>query len=193
MKSATIILLCFFVFAFAKGQTYSSEISDKEIYDFLNWMTKNSGRNYEEPKLSMKHISYFIMSWDTANFIAKDTALIKKYPYMDMQYIYRHEEGLDTMFSQYDRDYLFKQFTSIKDTIWHNKFSNSTLHFKRKQVRVNIYYYSIPLFSADKNYVIVRQNYYCGSLCANGGYHVFRWLGGKKKWEYVTSVNTWMS
>ena len=194
LRKLTLILIGFLNFTLATGQTYSSVISDKEIYDFLNWMTVNDKKYGEEPKLKRKHIYYKTLSWDTANFITKDTALINKYPHFSIegQYLYQRRGGTDTIFKQKDRDFLFQQFAAIKDTIWHDRFSKSKLLSNKKQKRPNRYYYSIPLFSLDKKYVIIHRQYYCGNLCAHGGYYVYRRLGNNK-WEYVTAVNTWIS
>lgn len=178
----------------AIGQTYSSVTSDKEIYDFLNWMTVNDRKYGEEPKLKRKHIYHKILSWDTTNFIIKDTALIKQYQFfpVDGGYLYQSQSGTDTIFKQQDRDFLFIQFAAIKDTIWHDKFSKSKLLTSKKQKRPNRYYYSIPLFSVDKKYVIIHRQYYCGDEYAHDGYYVYRRLDNNK-WEYITAVNTWIS
>lgn len=194
MKTLAIILIGFLSYALATGQTYSSVISDKEIYDFLNWMTVNDKKCSEEPKLKRKQIDYKILSWDTANFMIKDTTLIDEYSFFSIegQYLYKKRSGTDTIFKQQDRDFLFRQFTAIKDSIWHDSFSKSKLHTNNKQTRPNIYGYSIPLFSHDKNYVIIHRVYYCGDVCAYGGYYVYRRIG-EKEWVFVTAVNTWIS
>ena len=194
LRKLTLILIGFLNCTFAVGQTYSSVTSEKEIYDFLNWMTVNDRKYGEEPKLKRKHIYHKILSWDTTNFITKDTSLIPQYQFFSIDgfYLYQSRGGTDTIFNQQDRDFIFRQFTAIKDTIWHAKFSKSKLLTNKKQKRPNRYYYSIPLFSVDKNYVIIHRQYYCGSLCAHGGYYVYRRLDNNK-WEYVTAVNTWIS
>ena len=194
MRKLTLIIIGFLNFTFTFGQTYSSVTSDKEIYDFLNWMTINESKYEEEPKLKRKCIFYKILSWDTTNFIIKDSTLFKKYQFfnIDGRYLYQRQGGTDTIFNQLDRDFIFKQFTEIKDTIWHEKFSKSKLLTHKKQNRPNRNYYSIPLFSADKKYVIVYRKYYCGNECAISSYYVYRRLD-KNKWEYVTEVNTCVS
>lgn len=191
MKKLTLILIGLLNFTFTFGQIYSSLISDKEIYDFLNWMTANDKKYKEEPQKKRKQIYYKILSWDTANFI-KDTAQINKYWYYDENYLFINRSGTDTLFKQQDREFLFKQFTAIKKNIWYFKFSKSKLLISKKQKKTNRYYYSIPLFSVDKNYVIIERIYYCGDQCAHGGYFIYRRLD-KKKWEYVTVVHPWIS
>jgi hypothetical protein len=108
------------------------------------------------------------------------------------QYLFQKDRGTDTMFRQEDRAFLFNQFTSIKDSVWHEAFSHSKLLKNTNQKRPNRYSYSIPLFSLDKKYVIIHKYYYCGSLCAYGGYYIYKRIE-KNKWEYVVAVNTWMS
>lgn len=194
MRILTLLLIVFLNTTFATGQTYSAVTSDKEIYDFLNWMTVNDSKNEDEPKLSRKHISNTILRWDTANFIPKDTLIIngKTYRTGYRQYLFQKADGTDTIFQQQDRAFLLHQFKAIKDSIWHEHFSKSTLLTKKKQIRPNRYYYSIPLFSVDKTYVIIRRMYYCGSLCTHGGYYIYRKID-RNKWEFVMSVHTGIS
>ena len=194
LRKLTLLLIGILNFTLATGQTYSSVTSDQEIYDFLNWMTVNDSKYGEETKLKRKHIHYKILGWDTANFIIKDTALNNQFQFFSIEggYLYQRHGGTDTIFKQQDRDFIFKQFTAIKDTVWHDKFSKSKLLTNKKQKRPDRYYYSIPLFSVDRKYVIIHRIYHCGSLCAHGGYYVYRRLENNK-WEYVTAVNTWIS
>lgn len=193
MRKSMLLFLVMLNFASAIGQTYSTVTSDEEIYDFLNWMTIHSKKYGEEPKLKRKHIHQRILSWDTINFITNDSpSLNDQFSSLDMRYLYQRRSGMDSIFTQQDRDFLFKQFKAIKDTIWHKSFSNSKLLSNKKQKRPNNYYYSIPLFSVDKNYVIIHRQFYCGSSCAYGGYYLYRRLD-KDHWIFVTALNTWIS
>jgi hypothetical protein len=186
-----ITTIIVFVAQFSFGQTYSSLVSDKEIYDFINWMTKAEKRHYEEPFFKRKNIYYKVLTWDTSNFVRTDS-IKNPYSEFDYQYIFKRRGGSDTIFSAADRRYLLKQYFSIKDTIWHKGFKKSKLTKNKRQVRPNRYYYSIPLFSLDKNYVVIRKTYYCGSLCAYFGYYIYR-KTDKDHWELVTCINCGMS
>jgi hypothetical protein len=157
-------------------------------------MTVEVKKHEEEPKLKQKHVYYKILSWDKRNFINNDTLLIKKDEFSDINehYLYKRERGTDTIFNQEDKEFILKQFSAIKDTVWHEKFSHSKLLTNKKQRRPNRYYYSIPLFSVDKKFVIIHKLYYCGSICAYGGYYVYKRIDSKN-WKYITSVNTWIS
>lgn len=176
------------------GQTYSTVITDKEIYNFLNWMTQSEKKYSEEPRLKFKQIFYRMITWDTANFIAKDTALLNKYPYFDLddKFLFQRSSGTDTIFKHADRTFLFQQYNAIKDSVWHQPFAGSKLLKDKNQKMPNRYYYSIPLFSLDRKYVILRRHYYCGNLCAYGGYYIYKRIA-ENKWEYVTSIHTWIS
>jgi hypothetical protein len=193
-KYKTTILLFLLLSIRQFGQTYSSITTDKEIYDFLNWMTKHEDKYREESKLKRKAVFYKILTWDSANFIAKDSNLINQFPYFEIegQYLFQKRAGADTLFSKADRRFLFQQFNAIKDTVWHMRFSHSKLLKNGQQNRPRINYYSIPLFTENKKYVIIHRYYYCGNLCAHGGYFIYEKIGDNK-WKYITAVNTWMS
>ena len=192
MRKLTVILIGLLTCTFITGQTYSSEISDKEIYDFLNWLTVSSKKYSEEPKLKRKQIRHKILNWDKEVFFT-DTIQVRNQPIIaDWDCLYQTRYGTDTIFNQQDRDFIYQQFAAIRDSIWHNGFSKSKLLTNQKQKRTNIHYYSIPLFSFDKSYVIVNRKYCCGDECAYGGFYVYKRIGNKK-WKFVTVVNPWMS
>lgn len=168
------------------GQTYSALKTDKEIYAFLNWMTKKEKKYREEPFYRRKQIYYKISNWDTFNFIRKDT-VDNRYYEDDMAYLFYKRDGADTIFKAADRAYLIQQYFAIKDSVWHTPFHHSRLTRNNRQFRPNRYYYSMPLFSVDHQYVIVQKTYYCGRLCAVFGYFVYRKID-PNHWELVTCI-----
>lgn len=191
-----LLIFCFLWTESCFAQTYSSLIEDKEIYSFLNWLTKSEKRPYGEPKLKRKEIYYEISKWDSASFIVKDTALQAKYPFfdLDMRYIYKHSLGVDTLLNRQDRSFLFEQFSAIRDTVWHTPFNHSKLLLNRNQKRPNRHYYSVPLFSVDRKYVIVNSAYVCGGLCAYMGIYLYQRIG-TDEWKYlltIHSVTAWL-
>jgi hypothetical protein len=190
-KRTFILTILILVRQLSFGQTYSSLTTDKEIYDFLNWMTITEKKYEEEPFLKRKNIYYEMSTWDTANFVRTDT-INNPYSEFERKYLFKKRGGSDTIFNTADRKYLLQQYFAIKDTIWHNRFKNSKLTKNKNQVRPNRYYYSVPLFSVDKNHVVVSKIYYCGSLCAYFGYYIYRKID-KDNWEFVTCINCGMS
>ena len=188
------------------NQTYSYLINDEEIYSFLDWLTTNEGINnihFNVP--NPKKIVNEMLMWEISNFIPQETYIpknknlffrlisrLKRQEYfLDFdKYIYDSKKGTDTIFKEQDRDFLFLQFVAIKDTIWYNTFSESEL--VTREEKLYIHYFSIPLFSIDKNYVIIELYYYCGTECAWGGYYVYRRLDNNN-WKYITTVHQWES
>ncbi|MBK8501305.1 MAG: hypothetical protein IPL46_03345 [Saprospiraceae bacterium] len=192
MKRLIISFIGLLAVANTMAQTFSSMIRDHEIYNFLNWITVNEKKYREEPKLMRKNIYSKILNWEMANFVAEDTSLINKNPNFSLDDKFLYQGQADTIFKLEDKNFLYSQFLAIKDTVWHHKFLASKLIIDEEYKKLNRYHYSIPLFSADKNLVIVHRQYFCGNLCAYGGYFVYR-RRGYDKWELVTSVNTWIS
>ncbi len=174
------------------SQTYSNIIPDSEIVSFLTWEIKSTDGYSEESFLSPKRkIFYRISDWDTLNFIKPDT--LNDYEFLaNLFFLYQDRNKLDTIFNQEDRDFIFQQFTDIKDTLWQHKFPKAIITDKKNKKRPSRYYYSLPLFSKDKKHVIIKREYYCGSLCAHGGYFIYKRLDDKT-WKLVTVVNRWVS
>ncbi len=182
----------FFVFSrlISVGQTYSSIVSDKEIYNFLNWLATNQKKYSEEPKDETRIVSYEISKWDSALFLPLDSA--KKYHIKYSSRFLFKEDGMDTIFSLQDQQFIFKQFTSIKEKSWHESFQNSKLWDGKEQEHTNRNYYSIPLFSLDKKYVLIYKEYYCGNVCGYLGYYIYRRID-KNKWKGVRALRTGIS
>ncbi len=192
MRLLTLILSAGLGYSLTFGKTYSAVISDSTIISFMGWEIKSTEGYSEKPVVSSKrNIHFRMMNWDTLNFIMPDA--IKDYDLLvRIMYLYNDKNGLDTIFDQKDRDFLFYQFANISDTVWQHPFPKSRLIDKQNKKQPNHYYYSVPLFSKDMKYVIVKREYYCGSLCAHGGYFIYRRLG-KDNWEFVKLINGWVS
>lgn len=99
---------------------------------------------------------------------------------------------LDSIFTKEDKEYLFKQFLGQRDSIWRQKFDRSKLSHVKKQHKPNRHSLSLPLFSANNKYVIIWETYHCGRLCGHGAVKVYR-RNHSDTWEYVGSVNAWIS
>lgn len=187
MKKIVFILFLLLSQVFCFGQTYNDIVSDREIASFLIWEVNSTEGYPEEPWLSSKRrISHTILKWDSLNFICSDTlSKIEK----NLLYLFKEENKLDTIF---DAEYLLKQFNSCKDVTWKIEVPNTIMTSRRVRKRPNRYYYSVPLFSKDRKYVIVKRVYLCGSLCAYGGYFIYKKVD-KSSWKLVKIVNMWVS
>lgn len=155
----------------------------------MNLLIKSDKREEEDSKFKRRRIANKIMQWDSSNFISKNKSPTDQF-IDEYYYIYR-PKFIDTTFKQVDKDFIFRQFVTAKDSIWRHRFPHSKVIIAKKQKRARRYYYTIPLFSADKQIVIIMKEFYCGDLCAYGGTYIYKKVGDK--WKLFAEVNKWMS
>lgn len=186
MRIFTIIILIIILSCnkLINAQTYTSVISDQEIYSFMNWMIKNDTKGFGESNFMRKQIMSEIVPWDTSDFIIIDTALLThKQQYYQGAIVFGHTQDIDTIFNNQDLVFIYEQYTSLQNKVWTTRFSRSLLRnepmLKRPYRR-----YSIPLFSSDRKYVIIKSYYNCGNLCGSFGYMLYRKID-LHKWVYV--------
>ncbi|MBY0478542.1 MAG: hypothetical protein K2Q24_12915 [Chitinophagaceae bacterium] len=182
--------LLFFVLLFlinmpAVCQTYSSITTDKEIVDFINWHVNNDKRYSEEPLLRKRVINKEISYWDSTHFIPGSS---KNNRYNDGMYLFKDEHKfLDTIFTAEDKEFFFQQFRSQLDSQWQHSFKKAKQRIvvgsKPKKWRR----YSLPLFSIDKNYVILMEDYLCGHLCGYRSINVYKRT--KDGWELIYPIS----
>src|SRR5688572_17320721 len=121
------------VFNISYSQTYSSTISDSQIIQFLNWQIRTEQKYPEEPKHKRKVIDSEMISWDTIHFKSDIKRNLHSIEY-NLIYLFNNKnKWLDTLFTEEDREYFFRQFTSQKDTVWRQTFAHSKLSHKKKQ------------------------------------------------------------
>jgi hypothetical protein len=180
MNVVAIVLL--FVSQMVASQTYNSVTSDKEIYEFLSYIIKYEDKYKEEPSFGLKYISEKIIPWEKEDFVRN--ASTEK---ADNKYIFKEEIHMDTIFNETDKKFLMDQFNGIKTEIWYSKFKHSILTKNESETKVNRYYYSIPLFSNDQKYVLVKKKYYGKEHCYYG-YCIYK-KDEKGNWEYLFAYN----
>ncbi len=166
-----IFILLLLSSSFVLSQNFSSIISDKQINEFIEWELKTNSKKNK--------IYYKIEEW-TDRFSQRNFS-------NSLQFLFTKENKLDTIFSKTDRGFLIDQKNSINQTEWKSDFENGKISKKRRKR----YIYSIPLFSKDRNFVLIYKEYWIGRENANGCYYLYR----KKKvdWELVRTYICWMS
>jgi hypothetical protein len=188
MRTLTITLSLALANMFCFAQTYSDLISDKEIIAFLAWeVNSTKGHSAKRFLSSKRKVSRSILEWDSLNFIKPDS-LSEDDISVRFSYLFQKKNQIDTIFTAEDRQYFLEQFQSYKSSIWKFKLPKATLTSRKNK----IYFYSLPMFSKDRKYVIIRREYYCGSLCAYGGYFIYKKLN-ENQWQHVKTVNYWIS
>lgn len=186
-----ISLLLFLVFTplTLLCQTYSAKVSDSTILAFMKWEIENGEKYSEGRKLRMKRkTSSKMLKFDTLNFYYPDS--LHQYDWQYREFLFNRHNKIDTLFSSEDIDSLFTQFNAIKDTVWCHKISGAKI--KKWKSPKNQYKYSVPIFSSDNKYVLIKKSFYCGNLCAYGGVYLYK-NTGNNKWEMLKILNGWMS
>tara|TARA_B100000508_G_C11456196_1_gene276860 strand:+ start:951 stop:1421 length:471 start_codon:yes stop_codon:yes gene_type:complete len=156
----------------------------------MNWEVDNGKKYSEDCQIcKRKKVSTHLLSFDKLNFYWPDS--ISK---IDHEYRYVHlfnsYNKLDTIFSYEEKEFFFEQFKAVKDSVWKHPLEKSKLRDTKSSL--NLYSYSIPLFSSSRNYVLIKKSFYCGNVCAYGGIFLYRRVD-KCGWELVEVYNGWIS
>ncbi|MBE8724041.1 hypothetical protein [Flavobacterium hungaricum] len=110
---------------------------------------------------------------------------------------------LQNYFKPEDLKFIEKQFLSQKDSVWQkNDFKKLNItgpaeekkiveHSKKAQ-RMGSYYsysFSMPLFSLDKKYALVTQQFFCGFMCSDQCIYVYERDSQSNNWKAIFSWN----
>ncbi|MFT6922991.1 MAG: hypothetical protein ACJA1C_001999 [Crocinitomicaceae bacterium] len=171
------------------GQTYSSSVSDSAIVSFIKWEVKNGEKYREGGKLRLNKKARIIISqYDSINFYLTDGVNRGDWQY-DL-YLFNRRNNIDSLFSDSEKDSLFNQFTTIKDTVWTHRIKGAK--WRKWKKPKNTYSYAVPLFSSDGQYVMIKKSFYCGNICAYGGIYLYT-RTEDNSWELLKILNGWMS
>jgi len=101
---------------------------------------------------------------------------------------------LNPLLSLKDIDYIFNQNRTSNDYDLSNCLYNKVLITHQTIMEnPNLGYFDIsaPLFSIDKEVVIIRISYFCGGLCGNGGTYVYK--KENNIWLLKFTLSEWIS
>jgi hypothetical protein len=180
-----------------KSQTYSSVISDFEIVDFIN---KDLAKNFVKkeswinPRYWKPHISnyYYKDSADRNSKLRNPHFLFK--PNTTASGIVT-ASLLDSILSRKDIDFFKEQIEGLlegedwKDTFQKAKIVSNPPLDKNGNPKQVVEVYSIPIFSFDRQHVILMKGFYCGLLCGYGGYHLYKRSG--EDWVVIRILDEW--
>ena len=189
------ILISLFVFLICPvqfyGQTYNKIIPDKEYYDFINYDISNDSfkvtHNVFRHRIPLN--AKLLYYKDSADFNKKNYAN----NCTDFIFYRREYNGrvfsnyIDTIFTREDIDFFGQQLNAMrKNEFWKKPLVNSVFIdsveynyngevFFGREMKFGVWGYSLPLFSKDKNYVLiiksnsVSQAHYIYKRNRNGG------------------------
>ena len=194
MKISLLFIILFF-YSTLYSQTYSNEILDNEICRFFQQL-KNS------EKLKIKKIDQKIIKWrnydvygekdSTMSFsfgtgILKNEIVLKHLTKDDIQFI--EKQYLSIKNSVWKKDD-FKKF-NLLDSLGRNEIHNHSMKRNKKMGNYYSYSFSIPLFSIDKKYVIIIQDFYCGFMCSTQCIYLYHHSEKFNNWNEIASWNCW--
>jgi hypothetical protein len=188
MKIYALLFLAIIPFI-SLGQTYSSKVSDSTILAFMKWEIQNGEKYAEANKFRMnRKTSDKILKFDTLNFYYPDS--LHQYDWQYRAFLFNRHNKIDTLFSNADIESLFIQFTALKDTVWSHKISGAKI--KNWNFPKNQYTYSIPIFSYNNKYVLIKKSFFCGNVCAYGGIYLYEKIDDNN-WKLLKILHGWMS
>lgn len=184
MKKTSITFLFVSYYLASICQTYNTVIPDKAYSDFFS--EYRTGQN-------IKKLNAYIRNWDI-----KDVFDSTQYKYMTINKSVWANDSVRKYFSKNDSVFIRQQVYGAINSIWKNaewQGANLLDSVQMKKVyyngycgrrkKMDVYAFSIPLFSADFDYVIIQKYYTCGFMCSSWCYYLYR-KTPQNKWIEIT-------
>ncbi|MBW6483994.1 MAG: hypothetical protein K0B10_13160 [Vicingaceae bacterium] len=168
------------------AQIYSELISDEEILDFLKWESKNTPITTIPVRTPFfKMVYYKPVSWGYVlvipDSILQETGMKAYNPNI---FLNKFRYDLDTILTKGDIEFIQSQYRG-HNTANKWKIKLTKTFYKRLLFGKNrTYYYTIPVFSLDKNYVLFKKVYYCGPICGEGKIILYKRISDNNWIEY---------
>ena len=102
--------------------------------------------------------------------------------------------GQTSIFSQRDIEYISRQNKTSEKFDLSNCLQNKEIVTSEtilSNPSLGHFSISAPLFSIDKETIIIRISYFCGGLCGHGGTYVYK--KEKKTWRLKLTLEEWIS
>lgn len=184
------LLTYIFLFSFSglTAQPYSRLIPDSSINQFMNWyFTRHdtlSEKRLVKPEIILLRENEFSYpdstGWNDVSFLNN---------------VFVRLRTSDKIFSRTDADYFVRQIKSIRRSQW--KLKTKAIRYADPASEddplhpVKTYFsYSIPLFTEDRQYVILVRSFYCGLVCGGGGYVIFH-KHSDGNWQEIKEYSSW--
>jgi hypothetical protein len=177
------------------GQTYNRIITDKDYYDFINYDILNDSfkitHNIFRYKIRLNpELLYYRDSADfnKKNFAINCTDFIFHRRVYDGRVLSNY---IDTIFTREDIDFFGQQLHAMRKTKrWKEPFVNAVLidsveynyngkGFFGREMKFGVWGYSLPLFSKDRNYVLIIK-----SDSVSSAHYIYK-RNKKGGWDFV--------
>lgn len=179
-----LLLLTFYVILlsslFCKAQNYNIYVADSIVYGFLTDIVNSTQASKNKPFIPQKQISKSIIGWDTVGF-NKDKSI----------FIYDTLNCIGKYLTAEDGHHIFKQILSVQGKQqWKNKFDTIRFFEESYKQDLCLYKFSIPLFSIDEKYALVRTIIGVNGT-ARGGYYLYH-KESTNKWKQICAILSWV-
>ncbi|MBL4755942.1 MAG: hypothetical protein JKY52_20410 [Flavobacteriales bacterium] len=173
------------------AQTYSLLVHDETIEYFFISLSKNLP--HEIIKLNRD-----ILEWNERDIYGEQDTL---YQIGELTKGIMEIDTVRAFFTEQDLKYVEKQFQNLDGVRWYpedfrrfdvidsiglNKIMSHSYSAKKMGKNYS-YTFSIPLFSLDKQYAIVQQEFDCGYECSTYCIFIYKQSADKKSWDKITS------
>jgi hypothetical protein len=171
----------------SSAQKYSNVIKDTAITNFMTWLFK-SDTSFKVAR----HVDNDILKLHADNFIYADSSILNNYQFA--QNIFNKKNKLTQYFNKDDADYFVRQINHQRKDKWQLKLKGIklfyTIELLNNRVDKVLYSYCLPLFSANKKYVIIIEAFFCGILCGGGDYNLYE-TQQDNSWKKIKQFNHW--
>jgi hypothetical protein len=189
MKRVFTYLSVFFsICCFSQTKEYIP--SDKEITAFLEHLDV-SGKKIE--KVDQK-----IIKWTAYDIYGEQNLEVELSSFISGILRYK---ALQNYFKPEDLKFVEKQYLNHNDSIWQKKdFEKFYITGPKEQKRISehskkgqrmgsyySYSFSVPLFSLDKKYALVIQQFYCGFMCSDQCTYLYERDSVSNNWKAILS------
>ena len=139
-----------------------------------------------------KVIDNNILMLNPENFKLPDSAALRDYRFA--QNIFQPKNQLQNYFSSNDAAFFVQQVKRIRSKKWNLNLAEVEVYDKlnagKSPTIKSFNAYSLPVFSINKNYVIIIEGHYCGLACGGGEYILFKREEGNS-WQAIRRFNQW--
>ena len=141
---------------------------------------------------AVRHVDNDIIKLRPDNFIYADSLTLNTFQFA--QNIFSKQNKLTEYFNINDANYFVRQIKEQRKDKWNLKIKDikifNTIELTNNRVDKVLYSYSLPLFSADKKYVIIIEAFFCGLVCGGGDYNLYQ-RQNDNSWVRIKQFNHW--
>lgn len=187
MRYSLLLILFMMLSQVGSAQRYSKAIEDTAIVNFMTWLF-----TADTTFTAKRQVDIDILKLDVINFVYADSSTLADYQYTGN--IFGKKNRLGNYFTEVDANDFVKQVNGQRNFRWNLKSKKvrfvTTVELIDNRLEKVLFSYSLPLFSADRKYVIIIEAFYCGLVCGGGEYCLYE-RQSTGAWKKLKQFNQW--